>query len=285
MDRRTVVRRIVFLALFGMAQGASAVEPGPVDSLAFVLLEGGAYTLGDETGLGRENERPARPVRVSPFEIRKYEVTVAQFAQFVRETGHLTSAERRGFVVDIDAGMGTLLRREGVSWKAPGFPQSQDHPVVWVDWEDADSFARWMSRRTGRTHRLPTEAEWEFAAKGGASHRWAGTPDESALREFAWHEANSGGVPHPVGTRTANRFGIHDLSGNVWEWCADGFEAYLPSAEVLRDPRGPEGPYRALRGGSWRVGPEVVTTTYRSGYRTDYSHGSIGFRLVREPAP
>jgi formylglycine-generating enzyme required for sulfatase activity len=273
------------LLLLLLSPPLASGEAGKVPQMAFVRLPGGEYVRGDETGKGRENERPAGPVRVSPFEIGQTEVTVGQFRRFVEETGYITAVERRGFAVDIDVSMGSPVRREGVSWKNPGFRQDGDHPVVWVDAEDADAFARWMSERTGRKHRLPTEAEWEYAAKGGESQRWAGTPDAGDLGEYAWYAANSGGTTHAVGTRKPNGFGIRDMSGNVWEWCGDGFDPYPQSRETPVDPAGKDRSHRVLRGGSWRVDAPVATTTYRNGYRPDYSHGSIGFRLVREGGP
>jgi formylglycine-generating enzyme required for sulfatase activity len=276
---RAVARLSAVLLLLLLATPLAA---GEVPEMDFIRLPVGEYVRGDETGRGRENERPAGPVRVATFEIGRTEVTVGQFGKFVEGTGHVTAAERRGWVTDIDVAMGSLVRREGVSWRNPGFRQEGDHPVVWVDAEDADAFARWMSERTGRKHRLPTEAEWEYAAKGGKSQRWAGTPEAGDLQEYAWYAANSGGATRPVGARKPNGFGVYDMSGNVWEWCGDGFDPYPPSRESLADPVGKDRSHRVLRGGSWRVDAPVVTTTYRNGYRPDYSHGSIGFRLVRE---
>lgn len=279
---RAVAPMSAVLLLLLLPAPFAAGEAGKVQRMEFVSLPGGEYVRGDETGKGRENERPAGPVRVSGFEIGRTEVTVEQFRVFAEETGHVTAAERRGFVTDIDVAMGSLVRREGISWKNPGFRQAGDHPVVWVDAEDAEAFARWMSERTGRKHRLPTEAEWEYAARGGKSQRWAGTSDAGDLGEYAWYAANSGGATHPAGTRKPNGFGIHDMSGNAWEWCVDGFDPYPTSRETLVDPVGKDRSHRALRGGSWRVDAPVITTTYRNGYRPDYSHASIGFRLVRE---
>jgi len=275
--------------LLALAAGARASgEPTflePVTSMEFVLVGPGTFLRGDESGRGRKNERPARPVAVPAVYVGKHEVTVAQFDRFVRETGYVTAAEKRGWVVDVDPAMGKFSRREGITWKNPGFEQTGGHPVVWVDWNDANAFVQWLSGRTGRKMRLPAEAEWEFAAKGGRPSRvWAGTSTEGELGAFAWYDANSGGVPHPVGTKKAGDHGLHDMSGNVWEWCADPYETYRAPAGAMKDPAGSPGSFRVLRGGSWRVGASVATTTYRNGYKPDYSHSSIGFRLVFEPA-
>jgi len=252
----------------------------PETSMEFVLVKSGEYVRGDQTGSGRQNELPAHNVRVTSFLVGKYEVTVDQFARFVDDTGYLTAPEKKGWVMDIDAAMGTFVRREGVSWRDPGFAQSGKHPVVWVDWHDAVAFAAWLSRKTGKAYSLPTEAQWEYAAKASGSERWSGTPRAESLTDFAWYGENSSQVTHEVGSLKPNRLGIHDLSGNVWEWCLDGYYGYRQAPHTLEDPIVKTGDTRIIRGGSWRVGSSLVTTTYRNGYKPDYSHSSMGFRLV-----
>jgi formylglycine-generating enzyme required for sulfatase activity len=253
----------------------------PVASMEFVLVYGGEYKRGDETGFGRENERPPHSVRVTDFFMGKYEVTVEQFTGFVNDTGHLTTPEKRGWVMDIDPAMGTFTRREGISWKNPGFDQNSKHPVVWVDWHDAATFAAWLSGKTGEAYNLPTEAQWEHAAKASGSNRWAGTSEAMKLSDFAWYGENSDSVTHEVGLLEPNGLGIHDLSGNVWEWCLDGYYDYRYAPHTLMDPIVRKGDTRIIRGGSWRVDSPLVTTTYRNGYKPTYSHSSMGFRLVR----
>jgi formylglycine-generating enzyme required for sulfatase activity len=253
----------------------------PAASMEFVLVKGEEYRRGDETGLGRENERPSHSVRVTDFYMGKYEVTVEQFKRFVDDTRYLTAPEKRGWVVDIDAAMGTFSRREGISWKNPGFEQNERHPVVWVDWHDAVSFAAWLSKKTGGIYNLPTEAQWEYAAKAAGSHRWAGTSKEEELSRFAWYRENSNSVTHEVGLLDPNGLGIYDLSGNAWEWCLDGYAEYRHAPHTMQDPMVRAGDTRIIRGGSWRVDGALVTTTYRNGYKPTYSHSSIGFRLVK----
>lgn len=270
----------VFLLLPFNIHAADFVDP--VTSMEFVSIKGGQYNRGDETGMGRENERPAHRVKVTDFFMGKYEVTVSQFSKFVEDTGHQTAPEKRGWVYDIDAAMGTYTRKDGISWKNPGFKQKENHPVVWVDWNDAVAYAAWLSGRSGQTYDLPTEAQWEYAAKAAGSSRWAGTSDKAELPAFAWYAKNSGLVTHEVGTLDPNALGIHDLSGNVWEWCFDGYGGYRYAADTREDPIVRTGTTRTIRGGSWRVGDLLVTTTYRNGYKPDYSHSSMGFRLVRK---
>ncbi len=277
-------RILLALALCGTLPPSlfAAERREAVTGMPFVLVEGGGYHRGDFSGLGIPREQPPHPVAVSDFYLGRYEVTVGQFRTFADETGYLTVAEKAGEVIDIDAAMGTFVRRPGISWRNPGFGQGESDPVVWVSWSDAEAFTTWLAERSSLPYRLPTEAEWEFAARErGREQRWAGTADRGALGRFSWYAANSGGRPHPVGGKAPNALGLYDMSGNVWEWCLDWQDRYPASGERLQDPRGdnPNG-LRALRGGSWRVGEEIVTTTYRNGYKIGYAHSSIGFRVA-----
>jgi formylglycine-generating enzyme required for sulfatase activity len=276
----------VLLALTLPSPDRAAAEVGaePRAGMEFILVRGGSYRMGDFSGRGLAQERPAHPVTVNDFYLGRTEVTVAQFRAFVEATGYRTEAERAGGVIDIDPVMMSTVKRTGVSWSNPGFPQDERGPVVWVTWNDAAEYTRWLAEATGKPYRLPTEAEWEFAARErGLDLPWSGTADPNRSGEFAWFAENSGGVPHPVGGKTPNALGFHDMSGNVWEWCLDLQAPYDAADAPVLNPRGPaEGRFRALRGGSWRVGKEVVRTTYRNGYRPDYAHGSIGFRVALE---
>lgn len=256
----------------------------PRTGMEFVLVRGGTYRMGDFDGRGIAQERPAHAVSVSDFHLARREVTVAQFRAFVDETGHRTDVERAGGVIDIDPVMRAPVRRTGVSWRNPGFPQGDGDPVVWVTWNDAAAFAGWLATSAGKPFRLPTEAEWEYAAReGGRDVAWSGTAERARAGEFVWSAENSGGLPHPTGSKAPNALGLHDLTGNVWEWCLDWQADYAAAKLPLVDPRGPaDGRFRVLRGGSWRVGLDVARTTYRNGYRPDYAHSSIGFRVALE---
>ncbi len=259
--------------------GAADLFIEPRTGTELGVIEGGSYRRGDWTGNGRGNERPSHRTEVNGFCLGTTEVTVAQFRRFSEATGYRTAAEVRGWVLDIGADMAAWERRAGINWRSPGFPTSDEHPVVWVDWRDAAAYAAWLAERSGLPFRLPYEAEWEYAARsGGRNERWAGTVEADPLRRFAWYEPNSGGVPHAVGRKKPNGLGLFDMSGNVWEWCADDLAPYPASRGPSFEPGTTL--FRALRGGSWRVAAELVTTTYRSAYRTDYAHSSIGFRVA-----
>ena len=251
-------------------------------NMEFLLVEGGAFTMGDTTGEGTAKERPAHPVSVSDFFLGRTEVTATQFRVFADDAGYVTEAESAGSVIDIDARMNAFVSRKGISWRNPGFEQAADDPVVWISWNDADAYVRWLAGRTGRPYRLPTEAEWEFAARErGSDLSWSGTGRAAEVGDYAWYAFNSSGRPHTVGGKKPNTLGLFDMSGNVWEWCGDWQEPYRSSGQGTVDPAGPaHGKYKALRGGSWRVGPHVIRATYRNGYAPGYSHSSIGFRVA-----
>ena len=270
----------------GCATPRAAGSPGAArtGSAGLVAVEGGTYLRGSDAPYTIPKERPAHPVTVADFRIGTREVTVAEFRRFVEATGYLTETERSGGALDTDPAMTTITRTPGLSWRTPGYAASDDDPVTWVTWNDAKAYTDWLAAATGLPFRLPREAEWEFAARErGRDRRWSGTDDPGALAAYAWYDATSHGRPHPVGVLRPNALGIHDMSGNVWEWCEDGYRAYAGSAAPLVDPAGePDSKFRVLRGGSWRVGPDILRTTYRNGYRADYAHSSFGFRLAMD---
>jgi sulfatase modifying factor 1 len=273
---------LLIALLHPLPSPAESIHREPLVSMELLLVEGGTYLMGDTFGEGLSAERPAHLVTVSDFHLGRLEVTVGQYRTFVEETGYRTDVERAGGALDIDLEMNTFKRREGISWKEPGFVQSDDFPVVWVSWNDASAFTRWLSEKTGLPYRLPTEGEWELAARErGQSLRWAGTSLDGEVGDYAWFSRNSGGRPHPGGGKKPNALGLRDLSGNVWEWCFDWQEPYGGTGSTLIDQAGlPLGRYKALRGGSWRVDEKVIRATYRNGYKPDYAHSSIGFRVA-----
>lgn len=241
----------------------------------------------DETG-GDADERPRHRVRVGAFSLGKYEVTRAQFAAFVQATGHQAT--------DCYAWNGKQWeKKEGASWRSPGYAQEDTHPAVCVSFNDAVAYARWLSRTTGRSYRLPTEAEWEYAARAGTTtaRYWGNDPDaacgyanvgdQAAKRTFTnWtiHECSDGYVyTAPVGSFRANRFGLHDMLGNAWEWtCSayteggyDGSEGQGTNDAKAR---------RAVRGGSWLNKPVYVRSAHRDGNDPGNRFLLQGFRLA-----
>ncbi len=158
-------------------------------------------------------------------------------------------------------------------------------PVENVSWYDVQEFIAALNQQTGLQYRLPTETEWEYAARGGNQSVGGRYSGSSNLDEVAWFSANSGGKTHPVGLKKPNVLGLHDMSGNVYEWCQDWYaEEYhidFSVAGLIQDPKGPDnGTYRVLRGGSWRGGALDCRASYRSYFAPVYRLNLVGFRLA-----
>jgi formylglycine-generating enzyme required for sulfatase activity len=158
-------------------------------------------------------------------------------------------------------------------------------PVERVSWEDAQVFIATLNKKSGQQYRLPTEAEWEYAARGGnqsKGYQYSGSND---LKEVAWYDENSNNKTHPVGDLKPNELGLFDMSGNVWEWCQDWYDQkyyeFCKKNEVLVNPVGPDkGFSRVLRGGGWSGSPQLCRAAYRYYLEPAYRNGSLGFRLA-----
>lgn len=212
--------------------------------------------------------RPAHEVEVWSFYLGEAEVTVRQFDAFVSRTGYLTSAERRN-------GKKT--------WKAPGFHQNALHPVVFVSYEDAVEFCKWLSGKEKRTYRLPTEAEWEYACRAGTTTHYHWGDDWRDGSRFANLKLpdNSDKFTAPVAVYEANPWGFHDMVGNVWEWCLDWLSEsyYIDSPRI--NPRGPEsGKRHSYRGFSF-MDPEPKVW-FRNSQSPQATDGNGGFRVMSE---
>jgi formylglycine-generating enzyme required for sulfatase activity len=213
-----------------------------------IYVEGGTFQMGSNEA---EWAKPIHPVTLSPFWIGKYPITGEEYEVYFKET-------------KVTKPIGSGGR----------------YPVVFVNWDDATRYAQWLSKKTGKKYRLPTEAEWEYAAKGGnvsKGYTYAGSND---MEEVAWYNENSGDKTHPVGEKKANELGLHDMSGNVWEWCADWWPGSYTS-EAQTNPSGPDwGVHRVLRGGSYFGNPQHCRAASR-GNSGPYSRNNyFGFRLV-----
>ncbi len=168
---------------------------------------------------------------------------------------------------------------EAVMGINPSNWKSSDRPVENVSWNDAQEFCAELSRMTGRRFSLPTEAEWEYAARGGKKSTGAKYSGSSSVANVAWYDGNSGGQTHRVGQLRANELGIYDMSGNVWEWCYDWFGSYSSGSQT--DPMGPStGSNRVLRGGSWDNGAGRCRVSRRGNDSPDIRSGGYGFRVV-----
>jgi formylglycine-generating enzyme required for sulfatase activity len=228
------------------AGGSAKRHPGEPE---VVYVQGGTFIMGcTNEQSGCDADESAHSVTLSNFSIGKYEVTQAQ-------------------------------------WKAvmggsnPAYFKGDKSPIEQVSWNDIQGFIRKLNAATGKRYRLPTEAEWEYAARGGnatKSYRYSG---DDAIGNIAWYEGNSKSTTHPVGTKSPNELGICDMSGNVWEYCSDWYGAYSSTAQT--NPPGPaNGTVRVLRGGSWGNETARCRVASRTAVRPDDRGSKGGFRLV-----
>ena len=216
---------------------------------AMVHVKGGCFEMGDTFGDGLSDELPVHTVCVKDFSIGKYEVTQRQWRAVMKSNPSYFS-------------------------KCGG-----DCPVEEVSWDDVQEFILKLNKKTGRKYRLPTEAEWEYAARsGGKLEKWSGTSDEQKLGEYAWYDDNSGNSTHPVGRKKPNGLGIYDMSGNVWEWVQDVYKHYAdaPDSKHSRRHNG-----SVTRGGGWKGKSKDLRASNRFYVQPAHRYSNQGFRLAR----
>ncbi len=245
----------------------------PVTGMEFVWVPGGCYQMGCGSWAGNcdDNEKPVHEVCLDGFWMGKYEVTINQYRKFLQATGYSDG-------VDWDDDDCPVNRGGSYSLSGNKFGKNGDQPMVEVSWHGAKAFADWLSRKSGREIRLPTEAEWEYAARsGGKKEKYAGGDDVNSL---AWYDDNSGGRTHEVGTKSPNGLGIYDMSGNVWEWVEDKWHDSYRGAPTDgsawvsgSDSR------RVIRGGGWSSFPRYVRAAGRSRNGPGDTNCILGFRL------
>jgi formylglycine-generating enzyme required for sulfatase activity len=287
----------VLLVVNGPAKGETdAAAPQPGDSFRdrpdcpeMVWLPAGSFMMGTEAAeTTREGvpdeyakwERPRHPVTVrSIFAVGKYHVTRGEYGRFAAATGRSGDAGCyvwTGSKVELDPKK---------SWRDPGFAQTDRDPVVCISWDDAKAYVAWLAKTTGRAYRLPTEAEWEYAARAGTTTaRWWGDALGAGNANCAgcgskWDNKSTS----PVGSFQANRFGLYDMLGNAWQWtedCWNGNYANAPSDSSIALTSG-DCLRRVVRGGSWLYYPRVVRAGYRGGDGSGDRDYDAGFRVVR----
>jgi formylglycine-generating enzyme len=293
-----VMKRIIqtiSIALLFLGLGAMLWAEVPD---GFVLVKAGTFAMGTQKdGLGRPRNETGHSVTISrDYYMSKFEVTVADFRRFVQSGNYKTTAETLGGG-SVYTGS-KWEKNTDASWENPYMKQTDNDPVVLVSWYDAVEYCNWLSRQAGLSpaysingkhvtrnkngsgYRLPTEAEWEYAARGG--HKASGYNIYSGsfnIDSVAWHRGNSGSKTHSVGKKEANELGLYDMSGNVLEWCWDCYADY--PTESVTDPAGPYfALHRILRGGSWSGGEGSCFVTKRAYNYSSVSRNNIGFRLL-----
>ncbi|MBN2431699.1 MAG: formylglycine-generating enzyme family protein [Acidobacteria bacterium] len=246
------------------AAAGDTVPPAPAAftnefGMDFVYLPPGEFMMGSDQGA--PNERPVHRVQITRgYYLQTTELTQRQWT----------------------AVMGTR------PWEAVRHaPSGPDYPAVGVSWEDARAFVAALSEKSGRTYRLPTEAEWEYACRAGTTTEFYYGDERSGLGDYGWYVDNTVrvGLEHaqPVARKKPNAWGLYDMHGNVWEWCADHFSEDYYARSPLADPAGPESGYpRVLRGGAYDQPPRYCRSAIRIKYFADNSYAYIGFRILAE---
>jgi formylglycine-generating enzyme required for sulfatase activity len=246
-----------------------------------VWIPAGTFRMGDIQGGGESDEKPVHSVSVNRFAMGKYEVTVGEYLRFVQLTGsHAPEWQKKGSQYNIKTGINNYYKKFGSALT------NENHPIVGITWYDAVAYTEWLSRQTGQQYRLPTEAEWEYAARAGTETKYWWGNDIGINRANCdncgsqWDDKQTA----PVGSFQPNPFGLYDTVGNVWEWtCSEYEDKYNGKEKQCFNRIYPH--YRVLRGGSWNLYPNNCRAAKRSWYipdvvRSDYS----GFRLIRRVA-
>lgn len=322
---------LALLCSLASLSAMAAEPPTPIENslgMVFVPLPAGTFQMGsDETpeALARDypqypkerfaqlfDEAPVHTVRITrPFLMARTEVTVGQFRRFIEASGYVPESEADGtggygynsaYAPDAsERGDAFEGRDRRYSWRNPGFAQTDAHPVVNVSWNDATAMARWLSREEGRVYRLPTEAEWEYAARAGSRGRYQNGDDPTALpdvantfdadaaplwpkwRAFAAARRDGHAFTAPVASYAPNAFGLHDMHGNAWEWVSDWYGEDYYAHSPQDDPQGPaSGNVKVRRGGSWHTWALYARSAYRNWNTVETRYPLVGFRLLRE---
>ena len=258
-------------------QTGEADKPGQTfrdcpDCPEMVEIPSGSFNMGSSNlEVGHQNdEAPQHRVNVKAFALGKYEVTMGQFAAFIHEAG-------------LDDDNDCYAGHGKGNWRNPGFPQSDNQPVVCVNWNEAQAYAQWLSKKTGKQYRLPSEAEWEYAARAGTTtaHYWG--------NDIGHGNANCDGCGSrwddkqtaPAGSFAPNAFGLYDMLGNAWEWVDDSYHESYNGAPANGSAWDDDSEKRVLRGGSWFNLSQATRSASRDRHDTAYRDSSGGFRLAR----
>lgn len=243
-----------------------------------IEVPAGEFVMGDDRS--REpDERPAHPVSLAAFRLARHEVTRAQFLRFVEASGYHRRAPCWGW------GEHGLRTESDWGWEHPGFPQDDTHPAACISWEDAQAYVQWLNRvlQPPRPYRLPSEAEWEYAARAGMHERfpWGDTMVDRQLN--CWVCGDDFGHTSPVGSFPGNAFGLQDMSGNQWEWVQDCYvDNYNNASPAGATMRLAACRSRVVRGGSWGDNASFLRAAYRVPYLPGYRQQAFGFRLAQD---
>jgi formylglycine-generating enzyme required for sulfatase activity len=241
-----------------------------VTGMELVFVKGGCYQMGSNSG--SSDEKPVHEVCVDDFYMGKYEVTIDEFKKYLNDSGNTEGVD----FADEDC---PISNSSGYPLTQNKFGQNSKQPMVEISRFAAKGFTKWLSGKTGKTFRLPTEAEWEYAAKGGENYTYSGSDNVDAV---AWYDGNSGKKTHRVGQKQANGFGLYDMSGNVWERVEDMYSSNAYGQHQRNNPiyKG-SGSSWVKRGGSWDEDAQYVRSAYRYNELPEVASSSLGFRVLR----
>lgn len=265
MEKKTILL-LLFLLLY-----VTEIYPQSADEM--VAVQGGTFSMGCSDG--RPDEKPPHDVTLGNFQISKYEITNQQYAAFLNENGNQSEdgvpwIDLNGSYIDIKC----RILKDGENFTVEsGY---ENHPVVFVTWYGARAYANWKGGR------LPTEAQWEFAARGGNQSQNFTYSGSDTPGEVAWFMENAQGI-NAVGQKTPNKLGIYDMSGNVYEWCRDWYDETYYGSSDANSPTGPNfGTNKVLRGGMWDSSKNNIRVCKRKSYSPNANYDSVGFRIVIE---
>jgi formylglycine-generating enzyme required for sulfatase activity len=256
---------------------------GNSGDIEMVWVEGGSFMMGSNEG--SVDEKPVHEVTLKGFYMGKYEVTRGQFRKFVEAANYQTEAEKDGWAWIWSSEEKKWVKKEGLNWKkdAKGidcYKTKENHPVIFISYNDVIAYINWLKSTSNKKYRFPTEAEWEYAAKGGnknSLYKYAGSDN---IDEVAWY-GNANDETHPIGTKKANTLGIFDMTGNVWEWCNDWYDKNHYQYSMKSNPEGGlTGDYRVLRGGSFDYLTDDCRPANRNLNKPSIRSNFIGFRLA-----
>ncbi|MEM7575377.1 MAG: SUMF1/EgtB/PvdO family nonheme iron enzyme [Bacteroidota bacterium] len=288
----------VGLLIFGLLLSSSGRSPFDRAPDGMIFIRGGLFQMGDVFGLGTEDEKPVHLVQVSSFFLHPLEVTNAQFVNFLNDEGNQLQGGTSWYAINDHRAV--IYEVEGDFYVTEEYAE---HPVSLVSWFGATAYCNWLSQEFGYApaytirgdhliidwdadgYRLPTEAEWEYAARSeGLNIKWSGTSNAAGLALYANTDGQLDGYPEtaPVGRLSPNSLGLYDMSANVWEWCWDWYDPLFYTYSLREDPIGPlRGSLRAIRGGGWDSDPASCYVANRSGNGPASRYHFIGFRLAR----
>jgi formylglycine-generating enzyme required for sulfatase activity len=267
-----------------------------------VVIPAGTFTMGSSpsdqswavshgaTMASVADEAPPHSVAVRSFALGKYDVTRSEYATFVRETGYAPESGCYLFAGRDIFAVSNWTKRAAASWRNPGVAQTERDPVVCVSWYDARAYLSWLNGKVRRglarsadgPYRLPSESEWEYAARAGTTTRFWWGDDDSRAPANAWYRSNAGGRTHAVGSKPPNAFGLYDVVGDVWQWTTDCYaESYADARTNGSAAETPSACLRVDRGGSWFYPSWLLRSATRERNPADYRDFVMGFRVAR----